>query len=72
MVGGTTSGIINDRGFTPNTKAYEAWDSFKELLVRSIHGMKVNERLFNLGLFDEFDKAVAKQDQPRLRAVLFK
>jgi hypothetical protein len=53
------------------SKAYEAWDKFKELFVRSIHGMTVNERLFNLGLLDEFDAAVAKKDVERLRVVLF-
>ena len=54
------------------SKAYKAWDRFKELFVRSIHGMTVNERLFNLGLFDDFDAAVEKKDEARLRAVLFK
>ena len=53
-------------------KAYEAWDKFKELLGRSIHGMTVNERLFNLGLLDDFDKAVKKKDKSRLRAILYK
>jgi len=56
-----------------NSKAYAAWDRFKEILVRSIHGMTVNERLFNLGLLDEFDAAVAKRDKAAgPRAVLFK
>ncbi len=54
------------------SKAYQAWDKFKELFVRSIHGMTVNERLFNLGLLDDFDAAVAKKDESNIRAVLFK
>jgi hypothetical protein len=54
------------------TRIYEEWDTFKGLLTQSIHGMTVNERLFSLGLLDEFDKAVAKHDEPHLRAVLFK
>ncbi len=54
------------------SKAYQAWDKFKELFVRSIHGMTVNERLFNLGLLDDFDAAVAKKDESRIRAVLYK
>jgi len=57
---------------TSYSKAYGAWDRFKELFSRSIHGMTVNERLFNLGLLNEFDAAVAKKDKARLRAVLFK
>ncbi len=61
--------LKNDKDYK---KAYEAWDIFKELLVRSIYGMTVNERLFNLGLLEEFDKAVAKKDESRLRTVLFK
>ena len=54
------------------TRIYAEWDMFKGLLTQSIHGMTVNERLFSLGLLEEFDRAVAKRDEPRLRAVLFK
>ena len=54
------------------TRIYEEWDTFKGLLTQSIHGMTVNERLFNLGLLKEFDEAVTKCNEPRLRAVLFK
>lgn len=54
------------------SKAYKAWDRFKELFVRSIHGMTVNERLFNLGLLNDFDAAVNKKDESTLRRVLFK
>jgi len=54
------------------TKIYSEWDTFKELLKRSIHGMTVNERLFNLGLMDDFDDAVIKGDEFLLRGVLFK
>jgi hypothetical protein len=57
---------------TSYSRAYSAWDRFKELLVKSIHGMTVNERLFNLGLLDEFDVAVRKRDKMRLRAILAK
>ena len=51
---------------------YSAWDRFKELLVKSIHGMTVNERLFNLGLLEEFDGATAKRDKSKLRSILAK
>ena len=54
------------------TRIYSEWDTFKGLLTQSIHGMTVNERLFNLGLLDEFDAAVFAGDEPHLRAVLFK
>jgi hypothetical protein len=54
------------------TQIYTEWDIFKELLTQSIHGMTVNERLFNLGLLEEFDDAVNKRDELRLRAILFK
>ena len=53
-------------------KAYSTWDRFKGLLVQSIEGMTVNERLFNLGLMDDFDKAVKKKDKAMLRAILYK
>ena len=54
------------------TRIYTEWDIFKGLFTQSIHGMTVNERLFTLGLFEEFDRAVAKQDVPHMRAVLSK
>lgn len=54
------------------TCIYAEWDIFKDLLDRSIHGMTVNERLFNLGLVEEFDHAVTRRDEPRVRAILFK
>lgn len=54
------------------TKAYAAWDDFKGLISQSIHGMTVNERLFTLGLLGEFDKAVEKQSEDRLKTVLSK
>jgi len=54
------------------TRIYAEWDTFNGLLTQSIHGMTVNERLFSLGLLEEFDKAVAKHDESRLRAILFK
>ena len=34
--------------------------------------MTVNERLFSLGLLQEYDQAVSERDEPRLRGVLFK
>ncbi len=52
--------------------AYSAWDDFKGLLTQSIHGMTVNERLFSLGLLDEYDKAVEKRSEDHLKAVLSK
>jgi hypothetical protein len=54
------------------SQAYSSWDEFKQLLTQSIHGMTVNERLFNLGLMDEFDKAVEKDSESLLRVVLSK
>ena len=57
---------------TAYTRIYTEWDTFKGLLTRSIHGMTVNERLFNLGLLDQFDEAIARQDEPGLRGILFK
>lgn len=53
-------------------QAYSTWDQFKGLLIQSLQGMTVNERLFNLGLFDQFDNAVARSDKTQLRAILFK
>ncbi len=53
-------------------EAYSTWDRFKGLLVQSLRGMTVNERLFGLGLLDQFDDAVARGDEPLLRAILFK
>lgn len=53
-------------------KAYSTWDEFKGLLTQSIHGMTVNERLSTLGLLDEFDKAVERRSEDRLKVVLSK
>jgi hypothetical protein len=53
-------------------QAYGEWNSFKSLLMKSICGMTLNERLSSLGLFEKFDEAVAKKDEPTLRAVLLK
>jgi len=53
-------------------RAYSQWDIFKGLLTQSIHGMTVNERLFVLGLLDEFDDAVACGNEPQLRKILSK
>ena len=53
-------------------EAYSTWDRFKGLLIESIQGMTVNERLFNLGLLDQFDDAAARGDKVQLRSVLFK
>ena len=72
---GTTERLFGHTWFKDEeayTRIYTEWDTFKGLLTQSIHGMTVNERLFLLGLLEEFDEAVAEQDEPRLRAVLFK
>jgi hypothetical protein len=53
-------------------KIYSERDSFKAMVAQSIYGMTVNEHLYELGLFDEFDNAIASGDEPRLRAVLSK
>lgn len=52
--------------------AYTAWDRFKGLVIQSLQGMTVNERLFSLGLLEHFDDAVARGDKAQLRAILFK
>lgn len=52
--------------------AYSEWDTFKGLLVQSIHGMTVNERLLVLGLLDEFDTAATSGDVHHLRRILEK
>lgn len=54
------------------TLIYTEWDTFKGLLTQSIRGMTVNERLFSLGLLEEFYEAVVERDAPRQRAILFK
>jgi hypothetical protein len=54
------------------SKAYSAWDNFKSLFRQSIHGMTVNERLFVLGLLDEFDSASAKKSRCEMQRVLSK
>jgi len=53
-------------------EAYSTWDRFKGLIIQSLQGMTVNERLYNLGLFDQFDDAVARGDKAQLMAILFK
>ena len=53
-------------------RAYSAWDEFKALLTQSIHGMTVNERLFTLGLIDEFDKAIESKSKESMQNVLSK
>jgi hypothetical protein len=53
-------------------EVYSEWDYFQRLRWQSIHGMTVNERLFCLGLIDEFDQAIARGDEQRLRGILFK
>jgi len=53
-------------------QAYTAWDRYKGLLIQSIQGMTVNERLFSLGLLDEFDSAASQGDESHLRAILCK
>lgn len=54
------------------SKAYSSWDKFKSLVTQSIHGMTVNERLFVLGLLDEFDSASAKKSRCEMERVLSK
>ncbi|MGB8352811.1 MAG: hypothetical protein WCD79_02900 [Chthoniobacteraceae bacterium] len=51
---------------------YSTWDLFKSLLIESIQGMTVNERLSMLGFFDEYDKAVKRGNEDRLRVILSK
>ena len=54
------------------TKVYLKWDMFKELFTGTMQGMTVNERLSCLGLSKEFDNAVARNDEAKLRKILFK
>lgn len=53
-------------------KAYSAWNDFKSLFTQSIHGMTVNERLFVLGLLDEFDSASKRKSRCKMEQVLSK
>lgn len=53
-------------------KAYSTWDEFKRMLTQSIHGMTVNERLWTLGLMEEFERAVERRSEDRLKVVLSK
>ena len=53
-------------------RAYSTWDEFKSLLTQSLNGMTVNERLSTLGLMDEFDRAVERRSEDRLKVVLSK
>lgn len=46
----------------------EAEEGFKKL----IGGMTVNERLYHLNMFDEFDMAVSEGDENKLRLILGK
>ncbi|HRH37491.1 MAG TPA: hypothetical protein PK760_04055, partial [Flavobacteriales bacterium] len=38
--------------------------------VSELGGMTVNERLFHMGLFEEFDLAISRQDVARLQEIL--
>ena len=51
---------------------YQAWDKFKKLLTQSIQGMTVNERLFTLGLLEEYDNAAMSKDKNSLCRILRK
>jgi hypothetical protein len=42
----------------------------KKFSLEDLGGMTVNERLYHLGLFQDYDQAVDAQDPERLRAVL--
>lgn len=54
------------------SKAYSSWDNFKGLFTQSIHGMTVNERLFVLGLLNEFDSASEKKSRCEMESILSK
>ncbi|HKC62377.1 MAG TPA: hypothetical protein VKB86_02010 [Pyrinomonadaceae bacterium] len=42
----------------------------KKLTEKEAGAMTVNERLFMAGLFDDFDKAIAERDIPKLESIL--
>jgi len=44
----------------------------KQLTELQARGMTVNERLWAIGLFDEFYQAVHKQDEDTMRSILEK
>ena len=52
--------------------AYLSWDKFQGLVTQSIKGMTTNERLFVLGLLDDFDSASAKNDRDEMESILRK
>jgi hypothetical protein len=52
--------------------AYLSWDKFQGLVTQSIKGMTTNERLFVLGLLDDFDSASAKKSQCEMESILSK
>ena len=55
----------------PFEKAFEHWSNFKEKYTETVlSGMTVNERLFALGLQDDFDKSCNSSDEKRLREIL--
>jgi len=47
-------------------------DEAENFLKKLYGGMTVNERLFHLNLFDQFDSAIKKKDENMLREVLKK
>ena len=47
-------------------------DEAEQALKNILGGMTVNERLFHLDLFDQYDSAVIQKDENKLREILLK
>ncbi len=44
----------------------------KDLSEKEASGMTVNERLYFVGLINDFDEAVSQKDKPKLKSILEK
>jgi len=55
----------------PFESAFDHWQDFKEEYSEAVlSGMTVNERLFALGVLDDFDKSCKAKDEKRIREIL--
>lgn len=60
--------LIDDAPFRP---ALEKWREFRSEYEHGVFsGMTVNERLWALGLMEEYDRAIQAGDRARLRSIL--
>ena len=57
----------------PFESAFEYWQNFKEEYTEAVFsGMTVNERLYALGLLDDFDNSCNAKDEKQIREILKK